>query len=116
MLVVDPWHWLHEDGSLPVENPRLYRRVLRVAQFIEYGGTLKPGEMRETLMQCRKRPGRNRCPGLLWVIKTARDDITAFCMACGSAEMHISNWQETEWADGLMDPMSASAPPDKGLH
>jgi len=25
MLVVDPWHWLTEDGSFLFENPRLYR-------------------------------------------------------------------------------------------
>ena len=116
MLVVDPWHWLTEDGSLPVDNPRLYRRVLRVAQFIEYGGTLQPGEMREALMQCQKRPGRSPCPGLMWVTKTERDEIVAFCMACKTEEMLIHNWQKTEWADGMMEPLPATPPPDPGLN
>ena len=53
--VVNPHHWLNEDGSLP-ENPRVRARVIRVAQFIEYGGTLRIGESRETLVPCRCRP------------------------------------------------------------
>jgi hypothetical protein len=52
MLVVDPWHWLTEDGEFVVDNPRLYRRMLRIARFIEYGGPLKEDETRETLVEC----------------------------------------------------------------
>ncbi len=51
MLVVDPWHWLTQDGSLPFDQPRLLPKALRVAQVIEYGGTLAHGEMRETLAE-----------------------------------------------------------------
>jgi hypothetical protein len=40
MLIVDPHHWLDENGDLPVDNPRLRRQVLRVARLIEYGGPL----------------------------------------------------------------------------
>jgi hypothetical protein len=29
MLIVDPWHWLTEGGHFLVDNPRLYRRMLR---------------------------------------------------------------------------------------
>jgi hypothetical protein len=73
MLVVDPWHWLNRDGSLPYDQPRLFRKALRVAQVIEYGGTLARGELRETLLQCARRPARKQCPGLLWVTKTPKD-------------------------------------------
>jgi hypothetical protein len=116
VLVVDPWHWLNDDGSLPAEKPELYRRALRVARFIEYGGTLQPGEGRETLVQCHKRPGRKRCPGLMWVTKTEGDGIVAFCMACKNDEMLIHNWQETEWADGMMEPSPPSPSPSDLLH
>jgi hypothetical protein len=34
VTVVNPWHWLNADGSLPLE-PRLRKRVARVAQCIE---------------------------------------------------------------------------------
>jgi hypothetical protein len=77
MLVVDPRHWLDANGTLPTDNLRLRRQVLRVARFIEYGGPLKPLECRETLMECRKRPGGKPCTGLMWVGKTGRDDIQA---------------------------------------
>ena len=41
VLVVDPWHWLTADGDFLVDNARLYRRMLRIARFIEYGGQLQ---------------------------------------------------------------------------
>ncbi len=63
MLVVDPWHWLTEDGHFLVDNPRLYRRMLRIARFIEYGGQLAKNETRETLVECKRRPKGKACPG-----------------------------------------------------
>jgi hypothetical protein len=56
MLVVDPWHWLTADGHFLVDNPHLYRRMLRIARFIEYGGELQKNETRETLIECKRRP------------------------------------------------------------
>lgn len=103
MLVVDPWHWLDANGNLPTDNLRLRRQVLRVARFIEYGGPLKPLECRETLMECRKRPGGKPCTGLMWVEKTERDDIQAFCRVCRNDEAVVHNWQETDWANGMME-------------
>jgi hypothetical protein len=29
-LVLDPRHWLTDDGHFLVDNPRLYRRMLRI--------------------------------------------------------------------------------------
>ena len=55
MIVVDPRHWLSEDGHFIVDSPRLYRQMLRIARFIEYGGELERNETRETLMECRRR-------------------------------------------------------------
>lgn len=116
MLVVDPWHWLNEDGSLPQDNPRLFRKILRVAQVIEYGGTLKPGEMRETLLQCTKRPARRQCPGLMWVTKTPADELIAFCMTCKNDEMMVHNWQDTDWAEGMMEAVPTKPEIDPRLH
>lgn len=110
MLVVDPWHWLHPDGTFPVENPRLYRRILRVAQLIEAGGPLQPRHMRETLLACSKRPNGKPCPGLLWVLKTTDDSIHAFCRVCFQDEAMIHNWQDTDWADGAMEPIPIDGP------
>ena len=57
-----------------------------------------------TLLPCRKRPGGKPCLGLMWVAKTAEDDIHAFCLCCHTDEAMIHNWQETEWAEGPMEP------------
>jgi hypothetical protein len=105
MLVVDPRDWLQEDGRLPTDNLRLRRLVLRIARFIEYGGTLKPGESRETLVECRRRPKGAACLGLMWVQKTRDNAIFAFCCACGDDEAFVHNWQATEWATGMMEPV-----------
>jgi hypothetical protein len=116
MLVVDPWHWLHPDGSFPVENPHLYRRVLRIAQIIEYGGPLPKKHVRETLLPCSKRPKGKACPGLLWVAKTTDDAIHAYCIVCGTDEAIVHNWQETEWADGPMEGVNMDAVVATNLH
>ena len=75
MLTVDPWHWLTKDGEFLFDNPRLYRRMLRIARFIEYGGQLQKNETRETLIECKRRPKGKPCPGLMWVVKTGDDGI-----------------------------------------
>ncbi len=86
--VVNPWHWLNEDGSF-VDDPKLRSRSLRVAQCIEYGGPLAHGQARETLIACRFRPGRQPCPGLHWVLKQVDDAIMAFCGTCQQDEFLI---------------------------
>lgn len=107
VLIVDPWHWLEKDGGFPTNNLRLRRRIVRVARFIEYGGPLQLGESRETLVECKRRPGGRTCLGLMWVTKTEADAIESFCPVCSSTEAVIHNWQETEWASGMMDPITA---------
>jgi hypothetical protein len=105
-LVVDPWHWLTEDGHFIVNEPGLYRRMLRIARFIEYGGPLKKNEARETLIECKRRPKGTACVGLMWVVKTADDTILAQCVLCRTDEAIVHNWQNTEWAAGPMEPVS----------
>lgn len=112
-LVVDIRHWLDEDGAVPTNDRRLRRRVLRVAQFIEYGGTLAVGESRETLIECKRRPGRVQCLGLLWVTKAIDDRVAAHCLVCGEDEAIISGWNDTIWASGVMEPAPAD---DTSLH
>lgn len=101
-MLSTPWHWLTEDGHFLVDNPRLYRRMLRIARFIEYGGALQKKEMRETLIECKRRPKGKACPGLMWVVKTGDDGILAHSIVCKTEETFIHNWQKTEWAEGMM--------------
>lgn len=92
------------DGDSP--HPAVRRRALRFARLIEYGGPLAPGQRRETLVECSRRPGGKACEGLLWVFK--RDDgyIEALCGICRDLHACIHGWEETVWADGPMEPIS----------
>lgn len=104
ITVVDPWHWLTESGGFP-PDPRLRTRVLRVAQCIEAGGPLPTEHTRETLIPCRRRPQGTPCLGLLWVVKETSGAIHAFCPTCRTGEFLIHNWEETDWAEGPMQPV-----------
>jgi hypothetical protein len=103
VTVVNPRHWL-DAGALPAE-PRLRKQALRVAQCIEYGGPLARGQARETLIPCRRKLEKKTCPGLLWVIKQADDAIHAYCQVCDGDEYLIYEWEDTDWADGPMEPV-----------
>ena len=103
MIVVDPNHWLTEQGDLP-DEPRLRNQMLRVAALIEYGGPLPVMHWRETLIPCRRRPKGKPCMGLLAVVKESDERLYAHCTCCGSDEYVISNWKDTLWADGPMPP------------
>ena len=107
-LVVDPWHWLTPDGDIPSDQPRLRRNVLQVARVIEYGATLPPGQSRQTLLECTKRPAGIRCQGLLWVEKKADASLLAFCPACQIDHLLVYNWQGTRWAQGQLRPVFGS--------
>lgn len=100
-LMVDINHWLDENGELPTRNLRVRRNALRIVRFIEYGGTLKQREGRETLIECKKRPRGKSCLGLMWVAKLNDDRLEAHCPACNELEAIVSGWQDTLWADGI---------------
>lgn len=106
-LIVDPWHWLEDDGTLPEKHPQLRRPLLRIARYVEYGASLQPGGLRRTLVECEKRPGRKPCLGLMVVHKLEDGRLQADCPACGNPEMLISNWQTTPWAHGMQEPEPA---------
>ena len=111
--VVDVWDLLKKDGSLPEGPPNKRAAALRLARLIEYGGPLEAGHCRETLVECTRQPGRKRCPGLLWVTKLPDGTIQAGCMVCKHDEVHVSNWEETTWADGPMEPVRVADGPSE---
>lgn len=112
-LSVDIRHWLNEHDE--PATPELRSRVLRLARLIEYGGTLKAGETRLTLVECSRRPGRRACEGLLWVTKTEDDCLVAACPACEDESISISGWQDTLYAEGPPEPLPPPRPKDATL-
>ena len=113
VIVVNPHHWLNPDGTLP-NLPGLRSRAIRVAQFIEYGGTLGIREVRQTLVPCRFRPGGRTCPGLMAVFKQADDTLVALCPECEEDEFLIHDWQDTSWATGHPPPREVGRLSDTG--
>lgn len=107
-LSVDIRDWLN-DNDEPA-TPELRSRVLRLARLIEYGGTLKAGETRLTLVECSRRPGRKACEGLLWVMKTEDDYLVASCPVCEDETITISGWQDTLYAEGPPEPLPPFTP------
>jgi hypothetical protein len=112
VLSVDIRHWLDEHGELPSANPSLRRKALRIAQLIEAGALLEPGEFREVLVACSRRFDGHACEGLLWVAKLSDERLHAYCRNCAREEIYISGWQDTRWSEGPMapqlDPMAAT--------
>jgi len=104
-IIVNPWHWLDEDGNIPDGPPALRAQALRVAQSIEYGGPLPQRHGRETMIACRRRPTGTACRGLLHVAKQPDDSIYVYCAVCGVDEYIIHSWEDTFWAEGPMQPM-----------
>ena len=105
-LIVDIRHLLDANGELPTANLQLRQQALRVARLIEYGGPLQVGEFRETLVECSARPKRRPCLGLMWIQKTDDQRLDAYCLVCRRDHVVISGWEETQWAEGPMEPAS----------
>jgi hypothetical protein len=103
-FITDIRHFLDERGELPLDNLPRRRRALRLAQLVEAGGPLEPGQFRETLVPCTARPKRRPCPGLMWVEKVHDRRIFGWCPACNRHEILISGWELTAWAAGPMEP------------
>ena len=103
--IIDARELLDEDEALPAD-PKARRRALRVAQCIAVGGPLRPGFARQTLLECRRRPGGSPCSGLVWTIKSEDDvRIIVVCPVCGGEEMDIEHYDDTPWAHGPMEPV-----------
>lgn len=115
-LIVNPHHWLKDDGSLP-DDSRVRARAIRIAQCIEYGASLAPGEYRSTLVACRRRPNGRPCDGLLQVDKGGDTTLLAHCPKCGHQEYSIHDWQSTPWAFGpaLPERFEPPAPHEHSL-
>jgi len=101
--VINIQHWLDENGA---PAPPVRRQALRIARLIEYGGPLATGYGRETLVECSRRVDRRRCEGLLWVAKASDGTLVACCPVCRREDLVISGWEDTDWADGPMEPVS----------
>lgn len=49
-----------------------------------------------SLIQCRRRPGRQRCPGRVHLVRTEKEEILWECESCGDNGV-IRGWKGTPW-------------------
>jgi hypothetical protein len=71
-----------------------------------------PGELRQTSVRCRRRPGRRPCVGQIWaVIEVDSGLISWGCAACGDHGI-IHHWEGTPW-DQTPEGQTAARPEDR---
>lgn len=109
-LVVDPWHWLNEDGELPLEHPKLWPKLNRIGQFVDSGCDLEPNHGRETLLRCRRRQSGKPCSASMWVARQPDGALLCACPRCHHEEMVIHNWEDTLWAVNRMGSLPVLEP------
>jgi hypothetical protein len=104
--VIDAQDMIDPRSEGPISGPAPARVIaLRTLRLIEYGGPLEPGDIRPTLVECRRRQGRRPCLGLLCVAKEPDHTLVAYCEMCHAVDSYIHNWQDSLYADGPLEPL-----------
>jgi hypothetical protein len=83
---------------------RLAAHLTAIVALASRPELVAPAEYR---VQCRRRPGRKPCPGMIEVdLDPGTEDVVWWCPVCGD-NGYISNWQGALW-----DLRDASSHPD----
>ena len=93
--ITDLTHYLMDDGSM-AEGP--WSRIARHFGSIASAASLhQSGGWVDTAIRCRRRPGRQPCPGHIRLIRTdVPSRVEWHCTFCSDNGL-ISNWQNTIW-------------------
>jgi hypothetical protein len=93
--VTDMTHFQDEDGAPPPGG-----RAARIVDFfgrITWAGSLhEPERWVRTPIACRRRPGRQPCPGTIAVQRRPGDEIAWQCTACEEGGT-IHHWEGSPW-------------------
>ena len=96
--VTDLSHFVDETGNLPTNIPGPARRLAEYLASIVVAATSAADNQGQAVqrVKCRRRPGREACPGVIEYRLWADERITWKCPSCGDNGV-ISNWQSTAW-------------------
>jgi ribosomal protein S27AE len=95
--VTDLTHFLDETGALPDGLPRPARRLaVYLASIVEAATAVQRPGGQTVAIQCRRRPGHRRCPGVISYRILSDTRVNWACPRCGDNGF-IANWQGTAW-------------------
>ncbi len=95
--VTDLTHFLDEQAQIPVDIPGPARRLGEYFGSIVAAATgQEPPEGQKASIQCRRRPGHRRCPGIIDYCILPDTSVSWVCPSCSDSGF-ISNWQGTAW-------------------
>jgi len=95
--VTDLTHFLDETGGFPPNIPGPARRLGEYLASIVAAATTEHGSRdQSTVIQCRRRPGRRPCPGVIRYKILSDTRVNWACSHCDDNGF-IANWQGTAW-------------------
>jgi hypothetical protein len=98
----NPWitaivHYLDAEGRLADMRAPARNLANHLGAIVSALTSQPPGELRQTSVQCRRRPGRRLCAGQIWaMIEVGSGKISWECPACGDNGV-IHQWEGTPW-------------------
>lgn len=104
--VTDLSHFIDETGSVPTNVPGPARRLMEHQTRIVAAATAAADDhdLATCAVQCRRRPGRRPCPGIIEHRLWPDERIRWQCPHCGDNGI-ISNWQSTAWDRRQVQPV-----------
>lgn len=94
--------WITDMGDLthvhdPADVPGPARRLAEyLGRIVQAASAWYVGQPLESVIRCRRRPGRRPCPGHVCLARTQDREIIWHCVACGDNGV-IRGWEGTLW-------------------
>jgi hypothetical protein len=106
--------YLNAEGCL-VDVPDPARNLVNhLGAIVSALTSQPPGDVRQTSVRCRRRPGRRPCAGQIWaVIEVGSGRISWECPACGDNGV-IHQWEGTPW-DLTPEGQGSARPEDRAM-
>ena len=95
--VMDLRHLTNEQGAIPPHLPGPARKLVEyLGSIVAAASEPLRGETTAVVVQCRRRPGRRRCLGVLHYGIQADTRVVWECPECGDNGF-IAHWEGTAW-------------------
>jgi hypothetical protein len=107
-------HYLDAEGRLADMTAPARNLVNHLGAIVSALTSQPPGELRQTSVRCRRRPGRRPCAGRIWaMIEVGSGQISWECPACGDNGV-LHQWEGTPW-DQTPEGRGSARPEDRAM-